>query len=151
MSARASFLAKEQRPQHRRCRLTHEPPSKSVSRNSASQLSIGTNHVTVEALIDDWEGFRVLLRCHESNRLIRIAVDAHMAYQNRDEGDLAGEAGRSSGLGRGSFYIVANSEFAQRFASDSTRQFKTMTHYAIVTDVDCIDVLAAEEPAIDLV
>ena len=105
--------------------------------------------VSVEGLIDDWEGFRVLVRDHETDRIIRIAFDSNIAYQNRDEGDLIGEAGRSSGLGRGCFYIVRNSEFVQRFTAGSARQFSTTTHYAIFTESDCIDVLASEKPRID--
>ena len=106
--------------------------------------------VSIEALIDDWEGFRVLLRSHETNRLVRLTFSTQIAYQNRDEGDLAGEASRSTGLGRGCFYVVANSEFARRFASDSARRFKEIKHFAIVTDADCIDVLAVDEPSVEL-
>lgn len=105
--------------------------------------------VSVEGVIDDWEGFRVLLRDHETDRVIRIAFDSHVAYQNRDESDLNGEAARSDGLGRGCFYRVRDSEFVTRFISDSARQFQALKHFAIVTDMDCIDVLALEDPTIE--
>jgi hypothetical protein len=51
--------------------------------------------LTVEALIDDWEGFRILLRNHKTGRMIRIAFDTHAASQNRDETDVVGELSRS--------------------------------------------------------
>jgi hypothetical protein len=104
--------------------------------------------VSVEALHDDWEGFRVLLREHGSERVIRVAFNAHVAYQNRDESDLHGEALRSEGLMRGCFYLVRDSEFAQRFAADSLRDCSRLKHFAIITDTDCIDVLAPEDPQV---
>ena len=105
--------------------------------------------VSVEGVIDDWEGFRVLLKDHETDRLLRIAFGSHAAYQNRDESDLDGEATRSEGLGRGCFYFVRSSEFEARFRADSARQFGNLKHFAIITDADCIDVLATEEPQVE--
>lgn len=105
--------------------------------------------VSVEALIDDWEGFRVLLRNHETDRVLRIVFGSHVAYQNRDESDLDGEAARSEGLGRGCFYRVRFSEFEVRFKSDSARQFGELKHFAIITDTDCIDVLTLDDPTVE--
>lgn len=108
-----------------------------------------TVHVSVEALIDDWEGFRILLRDQDSGGMIRIAFDSHVAYLHRDESDLEGEACRSEGLGKGSFYTVQRSELLARFQSETVRQFNELTHYAIITDSDCIDVLASEPPTVE--
>lgn len=105
--------------------------------------------VSVEGLIDDWEGLRVLLRDHETDRVIRVAFASHVAYQNRDESDLDGEAMRSEGLGRGCFYRVRSSEFASRLKADTARQFQELNHFAIFTETDCIDVLTTEEPKVD--
>lgn len=104
--------------------------------------------VSVEGLVDDWEGFRVMLRDNETDQVIRISFDGYVAYQNRDESDLDGEAARSNGLGRGCFYVVQGSEFAARFSADSPRQFGELRHFAIITDMDCIDVLTSGEPTI---
>lgn len=103
----------------------------------------------IEGVIDDWEGFRVLLRDQETERVIRIAFNSHVAYQNRDETDLDGEAARSEGLGCGCFYRVWDSEFVARFKSDTARQFGELKHFAIITETDCIDVLATDEPTVD--
>jgi hypothetical protein len=108
-----------------------------------------TVRASVEGVIDDREGFRVLLRDHETNRVLRIAFGTHVAYLNRDESDLDGEAARSDGLGRGCFYRVRDSEFEARFKADSARQFGDLKHFAIITDTDCIDVLAMEEPEVE--
>lgn len=91
----------------------------------------------------------MLLRDHETDRVLRIAFGSHVSYQNRDESDLDGEAGRSDGLGRGCFYRVRDSEFEARFRADSARQFRELQHFAIVTDTDCIDVLATDEPTVE--
>lgn len=104
---------------------------------------------SVEGVIDDWEGFRILLRDYETDRVLRIAFGSHVAYQNRDESDLDGEAARSDGLGRGCFYRVRGSEFEARFKADSGRQFGDLKHFAIITDTDCIDVLVTGEPKIE--
>lgn len=103
-----------------------------------------TVSVSVEGVIDDWEGFRILLRDHDTDRIIRIAFDSEVAYLRRDESDLVGD-----GLGRGCFYRVMDSEFAARFRTDTVRQFGELKHFAIVTDVHCVDVLATDEPKID--
>lgn len=108
-----------------------------------------TVQCAVEGVIDDWEGFRILLRDRVTDRVIRVAFNSHVAYQNRDEADLDGEAARSEGLGRGCFYRVGNSEFAARFKSDTARQFGVLMHFAIVTETDCVDVLATDEPTVD--
>ncbi len=104
---------------------------------------------TVEAVIDDWEGFRVLLRDYATNRMLRIQFESHIAYQNRDESDFLGEVSRSDGLGNGCFYKVKNSEYLLRFQADSFKDIN-LTHYAIFTEMDCIDVLAAMEPTLTL-
>lgn len=102
--------------------------------------------VSVVEIIDDSKGFCILLREHQNEKLIRISFEGRLAYQNRDESDLDGEASRSEGLGRGCFYIVRNSEFIARFRKDTVRYFEQITHFAIITDADCIDVLALEPP-----
>lgn len=105
--------------------------------------------VSVEALIDDWEGFRLLLRDHATDRIVRLAFETCVAYRNRDESDLDSEAARSEGLGRGCFYRVAESEFLQTFEKESARQFQGLMHFAIVTDSDCVDVLATHDPRVE--
>lgn len=103
---------------------------------------------TIEGVLDDWEGFRVLVREEESDRMARLAFLGRVAYQVRDESDLEGEKVRSTGLGRGSFYIVRNSEFSARFLADTVRSFANLTHYAICSDTDCVDILTDEAPEV---
>ena len=84
----------------------------------------GAGDISIDALIDDWEGFRVLVRNHVTNGVTRIAFDTHLAYQCRDESDFIGEAIRSEGFVEGSYpclYRVRNSEFVARYLKDSVR------------------------------
>jgi hypothetical protein len=111
--------------------------------------------ISIDALIDDWEGFRVLMRDHLTNGVVRVAFDTHLAYQCRDESDFIGEAQRSEGFGRGgvfsSIYRVKNSEFIARYLKDSLRGYSKneLTHFSIVTGDQCIDVIALTEPRIE--
>jgi hypothetical protein len=105
--------------------------------------------VTIEAVIDDWEGFRVLLRDHNGGRIFRITFEKHVAYLCRDESDLVGEVSRSDCVKGRLFYQVRNSEFLQRFAVDSAREYRDLRHYAIMTGVHCVDVLTQAEPRIE--
>ena len=109
--------------------------------------------VSIDALIDDWEGFRILMRDHLTNRVLRITFDTHLAYQSRDESDFIGEAIRSDGFDRGGhvFYRVRKSEFVARYLRDSLRGFgdSELTHFAIVTGDQCIDIIALSEPRIE--
>ncbi len=104
----------------------------------------------IEAVIDDWEGFRVLFRDYDTDRIIRIFFDSRLAFLGRDESDVVGEAARSEGLGRGCFYRARNSEFAARFIADTARHYDLIEHYLIVTDTDCVDVLTTKPPHITL-
>ena len=105
--------------------------------------------VSIDALIDDWEGFRLLLREHDTERVIRVAFDRHVGYQCRDETDLDGEASRSEGLMRGCFYIVKDSEFVARITADTPRDYAGIRHFAIITDTDCVDVLSLSDPTVE--
>jgi hypothetical protein len=105
---------------------------------------------SVEAVIDDWEGFRVLLRDDDTNRIFRIKFDCKVSYQNRDELDCVSEWNRSERPGKGSFFRVKNSELLARFTLDALGDYSGLQHFAIVTTTDCIDVLMVDDPKIDL-
>lgn len=107
-------------------------------------ISIGTKYISIDAIIDDWEGFRIIM--NSSDQKIRVAFPGKLSYLVRDESDLHGDALRSSGLGNGSFYIVHHSDYKARFISDSISSYENVNHYAIVTDGDCVDVLTCQDP-----
>ncbi len=88
------------------------------------------------------------MRDYETDRMLRVAFPLRVAYLVRDESDLEGEASRSQGLGRGCFYRVSNSEFEARFRADTIRHDGALTHFAIVTDAHCVDILAQGEAVV---
>lgn len=106
----------------------------------------GEIDATVEKLIDDSNGLRIVLHEHKSNRSITISFPYHILYMNRDESDLAGESSIGDGLGDGNFYIVGNSELEKNFRASSLRHYDDIIHFAIVTDSDCIDILSDDYP-----
>jgi hypothetical protein len=103
----------------------------------------------VEALIDDWEGFRILLRSDQNSRVIRISFDSYIAYQNRDETHAYGEIRRSKRTVSSQLYVVHNSEFALRIQEDSTMPRSGIKHFSIITSMDFIDILSVSEPRIE--
>lgn len=108
----------------------------------------GKLDVTVESLTDDRDGLKINLLEHKSGRMLNIHFEYHVLYMNRDESDFAGEVDLDSGLGHGSFYKVVNSKLEKSLKLTSLRQYDKLTHFAIVTEADCIDILAEEDPVI---
>lgn len=107
----------------------------------------------VEAIHDDYEGFRILLKGEEvSSRMIRISFEGKLSYRNTDESyllkiwnsmekELAGE----------NFYIVENSSYIDFFNEMTGNLYSDwkIKHYAIYTISDCIDVLSTNPPIIE--
>jgi hypothetical protein len=104
---------------------------------------------SVEAVIDDWEGFRVLLRDHDTDRVFRIQFRTKAMYQYRDELDCVTEWNRSIRPGQGSFFRVTNSELQSRFTADALGRYVDLQHFAIITPTDCIDVLMVGDPHVE--
>ncbi len=104
----------------------------------------------LEGLYDDYEGFRILLRGEEKqNKILKITFDPALSYRNTDEGDLLRTIGK--GLGDWSLFIVEGSEYLDWFNKEShdIYQSKNITHYAIYTQNDCIDILSAYHPKVE--
>ncbi|MBI9078101.1 MAG: hypothetical protein JEZ02_22080 [Desulfatibacillum sp.] len=101
-----------------------------------------------EGLIDDWEGFRILLKGNKTP-MYRLLFQNPYFYQNRDEEyfliDTPSEGTYEVPY---PFYKIENSELLERFHLESVgicRNFN-ITHYAIYSGNDCIDILSVEEP-----
>lgn len=109
-------------------------------------------NLDVEALYDDYEGFRILLRGEDRTQpMLRIKFDAHLAYRNADEGDRWRTISEVAELKQSSLFIVENSSWAQWFCEECSgvRKQSEMIHYAIYATNDCIDVLAADDPIVE--
>jgi hypothetical protein len=106
----------------------------------------------VESMIDDYEGFRILVGDSEARRVIRIRFEAPLMIRKLDEGDLSRTlAADSSPKGCG-IYTVSQSDALQWFVDESAGKFKSeeLVHYAIVSANDYIDVISKYPPVLDV-
>jgi len=104
-----------------------------------------------EALHDDYEGFRLLLKSEDpSSDLLKIYFDAHLAYQNIDEGDRLRTISEDGDMGRSTLYTVENSGWVRWFCEECYGKYDSdeIVHYAIFTPNGCIDVLSKFPPEV---
>ena len=111
--------------------------------------------LSLEALHDDYEGVRLLLKGEEpNNRMLRISFDPSLAYRNIDEGDYMKSLHSFQGgelLGKWTLFTVENSEFLRWLNEEShdTHKNENITHYAVLTLDDCVDILSAHPPKVE--
>jgi hypothetical protein len=108
----------------------------------------------VEAVYDDYEGFRILMRGTEPNsKMLRISFDAHLSYRNTDDSFMSRLGALYERLAeRSTFYIVENSSYIDYFMEMSEGLHPPdwiIAHYAIYTPNDCIDVLSYHPPIVE--
>jgi len=105
----------------------------------------------LEAIHDDYEGFRLLLKGDEDhNKTLRITFDPALSYRNTDEGDLLKTIGKQE-FEQWSLYTVRNSSYSEWFADESCgiHDDENIIHYAIYTPNDCIDILSVYPPEVE--
>jgi hypothetical protein len=106
-------------------------------------------HWTIEAIHDDWEGFRVLVTPDSTivERPVRISFDP-IAYRNSDERNRTRTWMSEGYKGTGSFWVISNSEFIAQLVRDSSEVLDAadLTHFAIFTTTDCLDVVVEFAP-----
>jgi hypothetical protein len=107
----------------------------------------------IEAINDDYEGFRILLRSNNfSDKVLRVTFSNHLSYRNTDESFLLNLWGYTDKevLGK-TFYLVSNSAYVDFFNESTENLYKewNVIHYAIYTTSDCIDILSDQPPIIE--
>ncbi|MGE4578331.1 MAG: hypothetical protein AB7F21_02235 [Desulfuromonadales bacterium] len=105
----------------------------------------------VEALHDDYEFFRVLLKGNKhTDHMLRIFFDAHYAYRNINESFRQSTWCNFNFDTRSSLYIVENSKWLLWFHEESAHVYadEEIKHYAIYTTEDCIDILSKFPPEV---
>lgn len=104
----------------------------------------------LEAMHDDYEGFRLLLKGYEDQRMLRITFDPALSYRNTDEGDLLKTINQQD-LSGWSLYTVSDSDYLAWFTEEShgIHESDDVVHYAIYTPNDCLDVLSAFPPRVE--
>jgi hypothetical protein len=105
-----------------------------------------------EAIHDDYEGFRVLLKGEDATSpVLRIGFSSVLAYRKVDEGSLLRTLDLMKNLNKFPLYTVSNSPFVKWLHEESYGIYKDSEtiHYAILTANDCIDVLTEDEPKVE--
>lgn len=102
-----------------------------------------------EAIYDDYEGFRILLKGEEeSSPTLIFEFNNARAYRKLDEGDILRTIDSIDNPGRSSLYLVDNSSWLEWFIEDGygINKDSKIKHYAIYTPTDCIDILSEAPP-----
>lgn len=108
---------------------------------------------SVDALMDDWEGFRILLRATDLTKpMLRVRFEAAMCYRSMEESYFLNGYGPipEDWFGK-TFFKVEDSSFLSQFHEISSRVYEdwNITHFGIYAPNDCIDVLATSEPSVE--
>ncbi len=106
----------------------------------------------VEALHDDYEFFRILLKGKSpQSKMLRIYFDSIFAYRNLDESYRLRTWNKFKGDRPSSLFIVENSKWLKWFHEESQGLYheNPIKHYAIHTVQDCIDILSEYEPLVE--
>jgi hypothetical protein len=113
------------------------------------------NIVSCEAIIDDYEWFRIFLRGYETEdrRFIRLKFEEDFAYRKLDEGDSRRTFALLTQNERGIFFVAERSSFIDWFHAESfsIRQTTTLLHYIVFAVNDTVEVLASEPPVVEWV
>ena len=111
------------------------------------------NDLSVEGIHDDFEGFRILLKGGSNDsKILRISFDFYLSYRNTDESYLSKIWCSLKDTDGGNLYTVLNSSYLEYLNETSAGLFPekwTITHYAIYTTDDCLDVLAYQDPVVE--
>ena len=110
------------------------------------------NRMYCEAIHDDYEGFRILLKGENSrSKTLRMFFESILAYRNVDEGYMLRTLESIKDREIFPLYTVHNSIWLRWFHEESYNivSNKMITHYSIVTPNDIIDILSEFEPIVE--
>lgn len=104
----------------------------------------------LEALHDDREGFRLILRSAEPKaRALRILFDAPLCYRGAQEAYLLRQIYEAHDIYPWPIFIVRNSRYAKWFYAQATDAIdRDGHHYHIAAIDEIIDVLSARPPIV---
>ena len=112
------------------------------------------NVMDVEAIHDDYEGFRILLRGEDPPlRMLRVRFAAPISYRNTEESFCSLDVSQPANhdvLGK-VFYIVENSSYVDYFNEMTQGLFAhwELKHYMVYGHSNCIDVISAIPPIVE--
>jgi len=105
------------------------------------------------SLLDDYEGFRVILRSESFKKVIKIEFDSYVAYRNAYADDRIRLFTKiKSDNPKSTMYQVSDSEWIDWFVAESMGTYSTdeIKHYVIITREFVIESLSLEPPHITL-
>ena len=105
-----------------------------------------------EAVHDDYEGFRILLKGEDPNSsVLRVSFESVLAYRNIDEGSLLKTLDLIKDREIHPLYIVRDSSWLYWFHEESynIHANNDIVHYSVMTPNDCIDILSEFEPTVE--
>ena len=104
----------------------------------------------IEAVHDDWEGFRIWFRPHlNTMSMLIVSFDSELFYCSSDESDrLVGAKNNISKEFPHLFWKVNDSELVKEFIrqSSNVRESDAIQHYCFMSCNQCVDVLSLTEP-----
>ena len=104
----------------------------------------------LEAMHDDYEGLRFLLRGEDlACPMLRLSFESFVGYRNINESyRLKTWAHLRDMAGQSSLLVVENSEWVKWLVEEAggVLQVHALIHYAIYTPEDCVDVVTSFPP-----
>jgi len=104
----------------------------------------------LDAVHDDWEGFRIWFRPHDNTKGMLIAsFDSELFYSSSDEGDrLARVDDNISNTGGYLLWKVTDSKLVEEFKRQTSgvRSDDDIHHYCFMTQNQAVDVLSLSAP-----
>jgi hypothetical protein len=115
------------------------------------QTSEWPKSLYLQALHDDYEGFRLILEDKDGQgSVFKVSFDSHLAYRNIDEGDRLSSLPSLTHKGEklATVYLVKNSNWVHWFKEENAGKYDNegLLHWAIITPNDWVDVISLEPP-----
>lgn len=106
--------------------------------------------VIVDKIEDSEDGLAIYIHLSKTDKKFKIVFDPYVAYRNMDESYRARTFSDHGGFVN-SLNKVENSSWLEWLHTESQGYYQSedITHYTIITDADCIDVLSEFEPDIE--
>lgn len=107
----------------------------------------------VESLKDDYEGFRILMQGEDKqSKMLRITFENALSYRNINESYYLKKWNESKleRLGK-TFYRIKKSSYIDFFHEMTLNLYSDweISHYAIYTTDDCIDIISETPPLVE--
>lgn len=98
----------------------------------------------MQSLRDGYQGLEVDLIFHSVNQVIAVKFDSTEVYRVIDEGRRLRQLEHLPLPMSETIYVITNSDMVEELVDESCGMLETteVVHYFIVTDNDCIDVIA---------